>query len=156
MSPFAATIVEHPFFLTMHPEHRAILLQDAEEVRYKPGDIIFAEGEPANRFFLIQEGKIVLKWGSTGPAGLKVDTLTPGMVLGWSWLFPPFAWHFTAEAVEPTLLIALNGGHLLEACERNHEFGYALMKRIAQVVIRRLQSTRTTFLAQAMKQSSKK
>ena len=67
-------------------------------------------------------------------------------MLGWSWLFPPFAWNFQARAVEPTEVIALSGGHLLSSAERGHEFGYELMKRVAQVVIKRLQSARKQLL----------
>jgi hypothetical protein len=37
--------------------------------------------------------------------------------------------------------------HLLVTAERNHDFGYELMKRVAQVVIHRLQATRKTLLA---------
>jgi hypothetical protein len=68
-------------------------------------------------------------------------------VLGWSWLFPPFSWHFQARAIEPTTVISLNGAHLLVSAESNHEFGYELMKRVAQVVIRRLQITRKQLIA---------
>jgi CRP/FNR family cyclic AMP-dependent transcriptional regulator len=74
--------------------------------------------------------------------------LGPGDVLGWSWLFPPFVWHFQARAVEPTTLLVLNGAGLLVSAERDHDFGYELMKRVAQVVIRRLQATRKQLLEQ--------
>jgi CRP/FNR family transcriptional regulator, cyclic AMP receptor protein len=67
-------------------------------------------------------------------------------MLGWSWLFPPFAWHFRARAREPTNVIVFNGAHLLVAAERNRDFGYELMKRVAQVVIRRLQAARRQLL----------
>jgi CRP/FNR family cyclic AMP-dependent transcriptional regulator len=69
-------------------------------------------------------------------------------MLGWSWLFPPFAWHFRARALEPTNAIVLNGAHLLIAAERKRDFGYELMKRVAQVVIHRLQATRKQLLDQ--------
>jgi hypothetical protein len=71
-----------------------------------------------------------------------VQILGPGDVLGWSWLFPPFTWHFRALALEPTNAIVLDGAHLLVTAERNRDFGYELMKRVAQVVIHRLQATR--------------
>ncbi len=69
-----------------------------------------------------------------------VQTLGPGEVIGWSWLFPPFIWHFQAQATEPTSTVVLDGGHLLVAAEENPEFGYDLMRRIAQMVITRLQA----------------
>jgi hypothetical protein len=76
-----------------------------------------------------------------------IQTLEAGEVLGWSWLFPPFVWHFRAKALTtPTHLIVLDGAHLLVAAERNAGFGYALMKRVGQILIHRLQATRKQFV----------
>jgi hypothetical protein len=68
-------------------------------------------------------------------------------VLGWSWLFSPFVWHLQGRAIEPTIAVVLDGGHLLVVAERNHEFGYELMKRVSQVVIHRLQAARRQLLS---------
>lgn len=62
--------------------------------------------------------------------------------MGWSWLFPPFVWHLQARALEPVKTIALSGAHLLTTAEGDREFGYELMKRVAHVVIQRLQVAR--------------
>jgi hypothetical protein len=63
-------------------------------------------------------------------------------VLGWSWLFPPYLWHFDARAVTPPKAIFFYGTRLRELCEENHDLGYELMKRVSEIVIRRLQATR--------------
>jgi hypothetical protein len=63
-------------------------------------------------------------------------------VLGWSWLFPPFAWHFHARATQPTEVICCDGGHLLVQSEEHPAFGYDVMRRITQVLIQRLNATR--------------
>jgi CRP/FNR family cyclic AMP-dependent transcriptional regulator len=143
MNTLKTTIAEHPFFQTMRPEHLALLSKNAQQAEFKTDDILFREGEPANRVFLIQTGRIDLEWRSGSGCGVAAEIVGPGEVLGWSWLFPPFTWHFTAEALEPTRAIVLDGGYLLATCENNPEFGYALMKRIAQKVIHRLQSARS-------------
>jgi len=59
----------------------------------------------------------------------------------------PYVWHFQATVIEPTKALTFDGAHLLIACERDHEFGYDLMKRLAQVLIRRLQATQQQFVA---------
>ena len=143
MNTLQTTIVEHPFFQTMRPAHLALLSENAHEAEFKADEVLFHEGEPANRFFLIQTGQVELEWRSCGGGRVREDVVGPGEVLGWSWLFPPFSWHFTAEALEPTRVIVLDGGHLLVTCEKNPEFGYVLMKRITQIVIHRLQNARS-------------
>ena len=136
------SITNHTFFHGMKPEHLALLTDGAKTSQFNAGDVLFREGEPANQFYLIESGKIALENHAPPSSTTLVHTLGAGEVLGWSWLFPPFIWHFQARAIAPTEVIQLNGAHLLVNAERDHDFGYAVMKRVAQVVIHRLQATR--------------
>jgi CRP/FNR family cyclic AMP-dependent transcriptional regulator len=77
-----------------------------------------------------------------------IQIIGAGDVLGWSWLFPPFCWHFDARAVKPTEAIFIYGTRVRELCDEDHDLGYELMKRTAEVVIRRLQATRRHLLGQ--------
>ena len=141
MQSLKPIISEHPFLRSLSPAYLQILTDCAEERAFTAGEVIFREGDIADRFFLIEQGKVALESHvSSAEGGLAVQDLGPQDVLGWSWLFPPYVWHFQARAVEPTRTISFNGAHLLVACEKNHEFGYDLMKRLAQVLIRRLQA----------------
>ena len=63
----------------------------------------------------------------------------PGDVIGWSWLYPPYYWHFGARAIQRTTATFYYGTRLREECEENPAFGYELMKRISQVLLDRLQ-----------------
>ena len=58
-----------------------------------------------------------------------MDTIGPGDLLGWSWMFPPYVWRFTARAVEPTDAIFFYGTILRQYCEKDHSLGYELFKR---------------------------
>ena len=147
MKTLNEAITNHPFFHGMKPEHLAVLSDGAKAVQFKAGDVLFREGEPANQFYLIGSGKIALEAHEPADGNTLVQTLGAGDVLGWSWLFPPFVWHFQARAVEPTDAIVLSGARLLVAAERDHGFGYELMKRVVKVVIHRLQATRKQLLA---------
>jgi hypothetical protein len=49
--------------------------------------------------------------------------LGEGEVLGWSWLLPPYQWHYSARAIEPTEAIALDGVALRGLCEQDHDLG---------------------------------
>lgn len=146
MSNLAERITTHPFFERMKPAHLAILASGAKEAQFNAGDILFREGEPASQFYLIERGSVAIAAHEPGNGTVLVQELGPGDVLGWSWLFAPFEWRFMARATEATTAIVLNGAHLLIAAEENHEFGYELMKRVAQVVIHRLQATRQQLL----------
>ena len=155
MKAFNKEINTHPFFHGMKPEHLEVLAEGARAAEFKTGDLLFQQGAPANELYLIENGRVALEAHEPADGTVLVQTLGGGDVLGWSWLFPPFAWNFQARAVEPTGVIALSGAHLLVAAERNPEFGYALMKRVAQVVIHRLQAARRRLLALQREMKSK-
>ncbi len=136
------TTFQHPFLSGMDERHVQAFLHGAKEQHFEAGEIIIREGEPANSFYLIESGTVVLESTSAGRGMVHVETLHAGDVLGWSWLFPPFAWHFQARAIEPTHALRCDGAHLLVKAEEHPAFGYDLMKRISQIVIHRLQTTR--------------
>ena len=132
---------EHPFLAGLEPAHLETLLHGATEEAFAPNQIIFREGEPANRVYLITTGEVALETKCPGNGMVHIETLHDGDVLGWSWLFPPFAWYFQARALKPTQVIVCDGGHLLVAGEEDDRFGHELMKRVARVTIHRLQAT---------------
>ena len=142
MKTLRESIAEHPFSLGLRPEFIDILAAGAAEAQVQKGDILLREGEPANRFYLIESGHVAVESRRPAVPDALVQTVGPGEALGWSWLFPPFSWHFQARIVEAGRLLVLDGAHLLVTVEQNPEFGYELIKRVARVVIRRLQATR--------------
>ncbi len=75
-----------------------------------------------------------------------IETLGPGEVVGWSWLFPPYRWHFDAVALEPVRAVALDGLCLHAKCEENPRLGFDLTRRFAGVLVDRLQATRLRLL----------
>jgi CRP-like cAMP-binding protein len=141
-SSLAGLIAEHPFLHGMKPEHLAILTECAMPAEFKKGELIFREGDPANRFYLIRSGRVELQAKVQERDCMLIQTIGPGDVLGWSWLFPPYYWHFDARATSPVKAIFFYGTWLREYSEQDHNLGYELMKRTAEVVIKRLQAAR--------------
>jgi len=136
-----ALVAQQPFFKGMD-EHLIQLLADSIlEMRFNPGAWLFRQGDPANRFYLIMEGKVVIESEVKELGMVPIRTLGPGDNLGWAWLFPPYQMHFSARTIEPVRTIFFYGTRLREKCESNHELGYQLMKRVAEVVVRNLNAT---------------
>jgi CRP-like cAMP-binding protein len=128
------------------PEFVHQLAKFSNEISFAAGQIVFKENELADRFYLILSGKIELETKADHGVPVKIQTLGPGDLLGWSWLFAPFRWHFTATAAEPCTALSFNGASLLIRAEENPVFGYELMKRISRQVIQRLQMTRERYV----------
>src|SRR6516164_10203580 len=105
----ATRVALHPFLAGMNPTQLALLTDCAIPVHFKKGQTILREGEMANRFYLIESGKVVLESGEGFGDPVIIETLGAGDLLGWSWMFPPYVWHFTARAAEPTNAIFFYG-----------------------------------------------
>jgi CRP-like cAMP-binding protein len=135
-----------PFLAGLAPAQLDKLSNWSRRSLFHAGARLFEEGGRADRFWIIREGHVTLDTRLPGRGRVIVETLGPGAVLGWSWLFPPYRWHFGASAVETTLAIELDGPGVRELCENDPVLGLDLVKRFMTVVVERLQATRLRLL----------
>jgi CRP-like cAMP-binding protein len=136
----------HPFLAGMSPDHLARLAVWGHRSVFHAGARIFDEGGHADRFWLIRDGQVRLDTHLPARGDVVVETLGAGTVLGWSWLFAPYRWHFGATAVEPTLTVVLDGTGVRRLSTEDPVIGYELHRRFMAVVVDRLQSTRMRLL----------
>jgi CRP-like cAMP-binding protein len=133
---------QHPFLKGLASKHLALLAGCASNMVFRAGDYLIREGEEANHFFLLRHGKVAIEIASPGLGVIPIQTIGQGDVLGWSWLIPPYRWRFDGRAVELSRVLALDGACLRAKCEEDHDLGYELLRRFAQVVVERLEATR--------------
>jgi CRP/FNR family cyclic AMP-dependent transcriptional regulator len=132
----------HPFLAGLPEPWLAELAPHARRTVYRLGDHLFREGDRADRFWLIREGRISLEFHVDGRGEVVIEQLGPGTVVGWSWMFPPYRWHFTAVAAELAHCIEFDGEGVRRLCERLPALGYELTARFACVLVDRLQAAR--------------
>ena len=125
--PLAARISAHPFFAALTDAQLAALSEDALTETFTAGQRLFDEGGIADRFWLIEQGNIALDMRIPGRGDQIVETLGPGTVLGWSWLHPPYRWHFGAMARIATTTIAFDAASVRRRCDADPAFGYAAL-----------------------------
>jgi CRP/FNR family cyclic AMP-dependent transcriptional regulator len=139
-------LAAHPFFQGLKGEYVQFMVGCASNVSFDAGKDIYHEGEDASTFYIIRHGKIAVDCLVPGRGVVTIETLTEGDVLGWSWLFPPYRTHFNARALELTRAIALDGKCLRGKCDEDPAMGYEVMKRVAHIMMQRLQATRLQLL----------
>ena len=71
---------------------------------------------------------------------ITIQTLGEGDIVGWSWLFPPYKWHFDARADTETEALRIDGKSIRSKCEIDHDLGYELLKRFAGLIQQRLKA----------------
>jgi CRP-like cAMP-binding protein len=141
MNSLEQLLAEHPFFLGLAPGHIKQLAECATTSRVEGGEFLFREGEVARAFYAIRHGSVSIASITPHEGLVVIQTVGDGETLGWSWLVPPYRWHFGAYATEPTTLIAVDAACVRAHCENDRDFGYELMRRFAQVMASRLEAT---------------
>lgn len=139
-------IREHPFFAGMQDPFLELVCGCARNARFTAGQYLFHEGEPADWFYLIRQGRVALQLTAPGRGAVTFQTVEEGELAGVSWLIPPYRWTYDVRAVGDTRAIAINAACLREKCEADHDLGYEMMKRFMPVLIQRLQATRLQIL----------
>jgi CRP/FNR family transcriptional regulator, cyclic AMP receptor protein len=145
MRTIAQDLPEHPFFSGLDPAALELAAGCATTVRFRPGEYLFREGEPADTFYVLRHGRVSIQM-RTPTREVVLDTAHDGDVVGWSWLIPPYRWTFDARATSDTSAIAFDGACLRGKCESDATLGYALLQRVVQVMSARLQSARVRLL----------
>jgi CRP/FNR family transcriptional regulator, cyclic AMP receptor protein len=141
-SPALRSLIErHPFFKELTADHVDALAGCAMQTKFSREDFIFHQGDVANRFYLIEDGCVALEANQPGHGTIRIQTIGSGDALGWSWLFPPHIWRFSARAIEPTRAIFFYGTWLRAQFEQHPGLADELMRRMAQLVVERLQAT---------------
>jgi CRP/FNR family cyclic AMP-dependent transcriptional regulator len=141
-----AVIAESPVFAGLAQEQLEFIAGCAQNVHFEAGEKIAKRGDPANAFYLIRVGEVALDVDVPNRASVRVDTVEPGQVLGWSWLIPPYQWTYDVTATELTRAVSFDGACIREKCDGDPTLGYALLSRFAQVIVGRLQATRLRLL----------
>ncbi len=139
-------IAAHPFFKGMKPDHIRVLAQSVTPTFFEKGQVIFKAGEPANGFYLIEQGAVALEGSALDDGPITADTVAAGEALGWSWLFPPYLWHFDARATTLTTALCFSGVLLRQHRDEDPVLSHELFKRACQVMVHRLQAARNKLI----------
>jgi len=142
MESLKQLLSEHPFLQGFKPAYLDFITECATEKRFSAGEYMLREGDEADEFYLILQGKVALGSFVTARGFTTIQTMNHHEMVGWSWLIPPYRWRFSVLVIMSTQAIALDGKRLREHCEADPEFGYELLKRVSLVIGQRLTATR--------------
>jgi len=146
METIGSVLRETPLFNGLAPADLELIAGCGANIRFRPEEMLFRDGDEANTFFLLRHGTVALETYIPSRGSVTIETIDAGEVVGWSWLFPPYRWHFDARALSLVRATVFDGACLRGKCEADPRLGYQLMSRFAQVAIERLQWTRLRLL----------
>jgi CRP-like cAMP-binding protein len=95
-----------------------------------PGDVVCREGEPGDEMFVVQKGKVRLT-RATGDTASEVGLLGKGDFFGEMCLLEGLPRQESAEAVEPSEILRVNGLLFNKMLTTNAEIGVRMLRKIS-------------------------
>lgn len=141
-------IANNEFLSGLRGDYLEFLLENSKEQRFERGEVIFRQGDHADRFFLLLRGEVTIEIPAIYGPPMQLQSLGRGRMLGWSWLISPYRWDFQARAVQDSDVIRFDGEAVLGKCEADPEFGYEILKRFTLLMSERLTAARKSMIDQ--------
>ena len=99
------------------------------------GDYLFHQGDRADHFYMLLNGKVKL---SSGKSGLVENiVMHPGDIIGWSSLTVRGSYSTSALCMEPTNLLRFNRERFLMILEKNANIQAILSRRLTEIDVRK-------------------
>ncbi len=132
-----------PWFNELKPEHFERMMQISSVHDLPESSEVFREGDRQDKLYIVVEGRVALEIFVPHKGRLRIFTAEKMDLIGWSAATPGMRTR-TASAVTviPSRLIGIDSDALRQQCDENCEFGYLIMRRIANIVGGRLMVTR--------------
>jgi CRP-like cAMP-binding protein len=135
------------FFKGIEGAHLDALLAFAREEVWPAGKDIILEGEPAENFYVLLRGVVSLKMNAREQGEWVLSTLREtGETFGWSALVERGRSTATVECLEESQVISFRKEDLESLFAQNPALGYQFMKRLAILISRRLERTRSLLM----------
>lgn len=132
-----------PWFQELSSDHFDTLVEIAKLVEVDTGEELYREGDRQDYVYIVLAGRIASDINVPGRGRCRIYTSEPMDVVGWSGITPVLRQRTaSAIAMMPSRLAAFDAVVLRRACEADHDLGYVVMRRLANVVAARLLVTR--------------
>ena len=146
MKTLDALVAESPVFAGLDQTYLELIAGCASNIVFSAGDYLFREDDPADTFYLVRHGRVTLETFVPGRGAVTIQTIEEGDLVGWSWLFEPYRWHFDARALDLVRGVVFDAACLRGKLENDRPFGYELLCRFSPLMLERLQATRLQLL----------
>jgi (2Fe-2S) ferredoxin len=127
------------------------LMAGGQQKEYQNSNRLFAEGEDADRIWIVTAGQVDLRFDLPGrptTAENTIFSITAGRTLGWSSFVPPFKYKLSAYcATRSCNILQIKKEFLLGLFEQDMRMGYRIISNLAGVAsthFNRLQTSALT------------
>ena len=113
------------------------LIPITEMLQFDEKEFVFNQGEKADRFFFVQQGKVLLEQRISQTILITLSAINPHFSFGWSALLENATYSAYALCAEPSQLLSFRADKLKSLLDQNHSLGYIMSQRLLRVIQKR-------------------
>ncbi len=104
---------------------------------FEDQEIIFRQGDIADRFYLVKRGKVLLEQRLAEKITVSVGSIKPGFAFGWSTMIEDGYYTTDAVCAEPCEIYSMKGDKIRALCDKDPYMGYLLSRRLLVILKKR-------------------
>ena len=104
---------------------------------FEDQEIIFRQGDIADRFYLVKMGKVLLEQRLAEKITVSVGSIKPGFAFGWSTMIEEGYYTTDAVCAEPCEIYSMKGDKIRALCDKDPYMGYLLTRRLLVILKKR-------------------
>jgi len=136
------------FFDNYNDEQLKIFIGISSIKEFKVKNILFEQYDELSDVYVLLSGCLSLGISLAKEKRIRLGTLEEGQLFSWSAVFSPYISTAWVMATCPTKVLAIDAKKLNLEFEKNCEFGFKTMSKIAQTISHRLSDTRFQLMNQ--------
>ncbi|HBC77574.1 MAG TPA: hypothetical protein DEO60_04635 [Bacteroidales bacterium] len=117
---------------------------------FKVKDILFEQYDVLSEVYVLLGGSLSLGISLAKEKRIHLGSIEEGQLFSWSAVFSPYISTAWVMAMAPAKVIAIDAKKLNEEIEKDCDFGFKTMSKIAQTISHRLSDTRFQLMNQMM------
>ncbi len=107
-------------------------------LRFDRDEILFRENDPAERFYMMRSGNVLLEQRISDQVTACIGSIKPGFSFGWSAMIEDGLYTVDAVCVEPSEIYSFKRDRIQKLFMQNPEMGLRMYKRLLVIVKKRL------------------
>jgi len=138
-------------FFEMYTEKQLETIAGMSYIKeFKVREIIFEQYDELSDVFVLLEGSLSLGISLAREKRIHLGTIEEGQLFSWSAVFSPYISTAWVMAIAPAKVIAIDAKKLRAGIDKDCDFGFKTMSKIAQTISQRLSDTRFQLMNQLM------
>jgi CRP/FNR family cyclic AMP-dependent transcriptional regulator len=114
------------------------LAQIIDVLKFDKDEIVFKEGEPAERLYMLRSGSVLLEQRISDKVTACVGSVKPGFSFGWSAMVDNGVYTTEAVCIEPSEIYSFRRDKINKLFEEDPEMGFRMYQRLLELIKKRL------------------